>query len=77
MPVSDDQTGFENWSRALCGNRHNYGRRRRCHRSSQMHDYAKLAMVCIRCNSMYVRHLDERQQRKQAETQKGGRTKST
>jgi len=41
-----------------------------------MNDNAKWAMVCVRCNSMYVRHLDERQQRQQGETQQSGRTKS-
>jgi hypothetical protein len=28
-----------------------------------MHNNAKLAMIGIRCHSMYVRHLDERQHR--------------
>jgi hypothetical protein len=75
MPVSDDQTGLENSSRTVCGDRQNSGRRR-CHRCSQMNDNAKWAMVCVRSNSMYVRHLDERQQRQEGETQKSGRTKS-
>lgn len=68
MPVSDDQAGLKNWNRGFCGDRHNCWRCCR-HGRRHMHDYAKRAMVRIRCNSMCVRHLDERKQQQQAKTQ--------